>query len=287
MKGLFLGLTTLDICYLVGDYPDSNEKIVALEGSIVAGGPATNAAVAFSAMGNDSHLAAVVGKHPLSAPIKEDLTSQGVKLRDLQPHWPEPPPLSSIIVTRNQGDRAVVSLNATRCQAHPENAHWLDLENLQIILVDGHQLAVSEAILKETEGIPKVLDGGSWKPGLEKILPFIDYAICSSNFHPPGCQTREDTFTYLYNWGIKQIAITGGEKAIQYVDGETRNSITIPTAEVVDTSGAGDIFHGAFCHYILQENWVTALKKASLIAVFSCGFFSTRQWIKELQKNES
>jgi len=48
----------------------------------------------------------------------------------------------------------------------------------------------------------------------------------------------------------------------------------------VDTLGAGDIFHGAFCHFILQESWEDALGKAAEVASHSCRYFGTREWMK-------
>ncbi len=287
MRGLFLGLTTLDIIYLAANYPGSNEKMVALDGSIVAGGPATNAAVAFTALNDHATLASVIGNHPLGNLIETDLRGQGVNLIDLSPDWAEPPPLSSIIVTERQGDRSVISLNATRCRASGETASLLTLDDTNIILVDGHQILVSEVILQEAADIPVVLDGGSWKPGLEKILPYINYAICSENFQPPGCQNQEDIFHYFKTAGICQIAITRGENSIEYVDDKNRGSLSIVPVEVLDTLGAGDIFHGAFCHYILKASFIEALEKAAKIASFSCKFFGTRQWIKELNNHES
>ncbi|PMB30496.1 ribokinase, partial [Fischerella thermalis CCMEE 5319] len=51
----------------------------------------------------------------------------------------------------------------------------------------------------------------------------------------------------------------------------------------VDTLGAGDIFHGAFCHYVLRENFLDALASAAKIAAFSCQFFGTRRWMESFK----
>ncbi|TAG00060.1 MAG: sugar kinase, partial [Oscillatoriales cyanobacterium] len=57
--GLFLGLATLDLIYLASKPPGENQKVVAVDSTIAAGGPATNAAVAFSGLGNAAVLAGV------------------------------------------------------------------------------------------------------------------------------------------------------------------------------------------------------------------------------------
>jgi sugar/nucleoside kinase (ribokinase family) len=50
--------------------------------------------------------------------------------------------------------------------------------------------------------------------------------------------------------------------------------------KAVDTLGAGDIFHGAFCHYILQQDFPTALSNAAKVAARSCESFGTRLFFK-------
>ena len=56
-------------------------------------------------------------------------------------------------------------------------------------------------------------------------------------------------------------------------------SIDVPTVKIIDSLGAGDIFHGAFCHFILFKSFVEALTQASLIAAASCQAFGTRRWM--------
>ncbi len=138
----------------------------------------------------------------------------------------------------------------------------------------------------KANNIPVVIDGGSWKPGFDKLLPFVDYAICSANFHPPNCQTQEQVFTYLSEFGIPHIAITHGEQPIKYLIQETGTTgfVNVSKTTAVDTLGAGDIFHGAFCHYVLRENFLDALASAAKIAAFSCQFFGTRRWMRSLAK---
>jgi sugar/nucleoside kinase (ribokinase family) len=224
----------------------------------------------------------VVGTHPITHLIKSDLESHGVAIADLNPSSTQPPPVSSIIVTKATGDRAVISLNATKMQISSNQlAAELD-SGVDLVLIDGHQMTVGYAIaqLAKDNNIPIVIDGGSWKPGFEKILPLVDYAICSANFYPPGCSTSEDVIAYLAARGIPHIAITQGEKPIQYLSLGKSGQMLVPQINAVDTMGAGDVFHGAFCHYILQQNFTDALAAATKIASDSCQFFGTRRWMQ-------
>lgn len=280
-NGLFVGMVTLDLIYLSEKLPDTNQKLVASDYTVAAGGPATNAAVTFSYLGDRATLLGVLGTHPITHLIRGDLERYGVVITDLDPTTIEPPPVSSIIVTEATGDRAVISLNAKKIQASSDQLPADVASSINVVLIDGHQMAVGYAIaqLAKNQSIPVVIDGGSWKPGFEEILPFVDYAICSANFYPPGCSNSEEVIAYLAAIGVPHIAITQGEKFIQYSSLGTSGQIPVPQINTVDTLAAGDVFHGAFCHYILQQSFTDALAAATKIASHSCQFFGTRQWM--------
>jgi sugar/nucleoside kinase (ribokinase family) len=277
--GLFVGMTTLDFIYLASSILHPNQKLVAQDATTAAGGPATNAAVTFQYLENQSRLLSAIGQHPSTAMIRADLVE--LELWDLSPDRQESPPISSIIVTAATGDRAVISINATRFQA--EDFPAAVLEGVDIVLIDGHQMRVGAAIARQakTLGIPVVIDGGSWKSGFETVLPYVDYAICSANFLPPACVAVGEVFDFLEDFAIPYAAITQGDQPILYNDRGSLGQMAIVPIQAVDTLGAGDIFHGAFCHWILQVDFVTALGQAAAVAGRSCGYFGTRSWMRQ------
>jgi sugar/nucleoside kinase (ribokinase family) len=283
--GLFVGLTTLDLIYGVSRLPQPNEKQVATALETAAGGPATNAAVTFRHLGNSSKLMSAIGQHPTAALVRSDLETQQVELWDLAPERIDPPTLSSILVTERTGNRAVVSRNALDLQVLGSQVPPNALDGVDIVLIDGHQIEVSGAIAQAArqQNIPVILDGGSWKPELGRILPFVDYAICSANFWPPGCFEPSEVMEYLQKAiAAPQIAITHGGKPIQFCNQGQMGKILVPMIQPIDTLGAGDVFHGAFCHWILQTDFLTALSQASKIAALASQSFGTRQWLKKL-----
>jgi sugar/nucleoside kinase (ribokinase family) len=287
-NALFVGMVTLDLVYLSAKLPGNNQKVVASDYTVAAGGPATNAAVTFSYLGNQATILGVVGTHPITHLIRSDLESQGVAIADLDPTTTQPPPVSSIIVTQSTGDRAVISINATKSQASSNQVPAALDSGIDLVLIDGHQMTTGYAIAQfaKNNNIPVVIDGGSWKPGFEKILPFVDYAICSANFYPPTCSSFEEVIAYLAEAGIPHIAITQGEKPIQYFSRGVSGQMLVPSINAVDTMGAGDVFHGAFCHYILRQNFIESLAAATKIASHSCQFFGSRQWMEPNLKHK-
>ncbi|MEL6157974.1 MAG: PfkB family carbohydrate kinase [Cyanobacteria bacterium J06623_5] len=288
-RGLFVGVTTLDCIYQAAHPPAANEKVTATKSLIVAGGPATNAAVAFAQLGrnNQATLMSVIGSHSLASLIREDLQGQGVTLADLAADRLSPPPVSSIVVSAESGDRAVISRSAEDLQIDAGRiaASQLSEESLSgvdVVLVDGHQMAVSAQIAQwaKAQNIPVVVDAGSWKPQFETVLPLAAVVVASANFYPPGCQRADEVLAYLASLGVQRCAITRGAASIIFQDGDTSGEIEVPKVRAVDTLGAGDIFHGAFCHFYLTHSFEEALLKASRTASFACQHWGTRDWTK-------
>lgn len=250
-KGIFVGLSTIDIVYRVNELPKSDSKLQAQSQSVCLGGPATNAALTFAALGGQATLITVIGSHPMNQIIGDELKQQSVSVIDLNPDFSGIPTLSSVLVVPD-GHRAVVSANAERLIALRITVSPSRFDGVSVVLVDGHFMESCITIAREARarGIPVVMDGGSWKPGTENLLRLIDVAICSSDFLPPTCQREDDVIKFLKSHGIKQIAITKGDKPIRYVLNESIAEIPVPTVFVVDTLGAGDVFHGAFCAFL-------------------------------------
>lgn len=281
-SGLFVGLTTIDIVYQVDNPPRVDEKIVAHEQTVAAGGPATNAAVAFSFLGGRGLVHSVIGRHALSEIVVDDLRRQAVEIVDMAPEAVPTPSFSSVMVKAATGERSVVSVNAEKVQASLS----LDVDRIremQIVLVDGHQMeaGIAASRIARACGIPTVMDGGSWKAGSERLVGHIDYAICSERFLPPGCDSVEDSVRYLKEHQVPFIAVTNGSHPIRYWTLDNEGEIPIPTIAAVDTLGAGDFLHGAFAFYMTRENaeFVHALAQASRVASYSCRYFGTRAWM--------
>ena len=277
MRGLFVGLMTLDCIYQAQRPPQANEKLVAASAMMTAGGPVTNAAVAFAALGGQATVMVSVGQHPVTTLLREDMAQVGVNIQDLTPERQEPPPMSSIVVSKASGERAVISRNAVGLQVDPQAMDLVDLTGIDVVLLDGHQMALGQQIAKAAQplGIPVVVDAGSWKLGFDQVLALATVVIASANFKPPHDQ---DALTYLQALGIPHIAITHGERPIVFSDQRQMGELPVPTTTVVDTLGAGDIFHGVFC-YAWAGDFPRALAEAARVASFSCRSFGTRTWI--------
>ena len=182
--------------------------------------------------------------------MRADLQHAGVRLIDAAETDDSPPSLSSILVTQGTGDRCVVSRNAAdRALAPPPDLAAL-VDEAHAILVDGHHpaLAVAAAQAARERRRLCILDAGSWKPVTADLLPYVDIAVCSADFRPPGGTTLE----YLLDSGVPWAVITDGPRPVRWASRThgIQPDIPVPVTEVADTLGAGDVFHGAFTHAI-------------------------------------
>lgn len=281
---LFVGLSTIDIVYRVDRFPDANTKVAAQRQSVYAGGPAANAAIACAHLGGSATLVSAVGRHALAGVVREELTRFSVQLIDLNPDFDDVPAISSISVDR-AGNRSVVSANAMRIPIPPVTVDYDLCRRARIVMVDGHHMQACRvwATAARAAGLPVVLDGGSWKSGTEELLKNIDTAICSADFMPPGCRSANDVVRYLKEVGVANIAITNGAAPIRVLAGESAASIPVPKVEAVDTTGGGDILHGAYCYYASQGlGFMDGLSKAARIASESCRYAGTREWMRHV-----
>ncbi len=279
---LFFGLLTLDLQYFVSTLPGPNDKIRAEDALIDIGGPATNAAATCSHLGSEVTLLSALGQSPLASFFLQKLEEHGVRFRDLTPDRVSLPPVASIY-TLPDGQRSVVV--AKKAFAPNFSADlWVPLDGeFSALLLDGSfmPLAQKAAQWARSRNIPVVLDGGSWKEGTEDLLPWVDYAICSEDFKVPG---GEDVLAYLADRGVAYRAISKGGEAIVFEDHGQSGEIEVPRVKVVDTLGAGDVLHGAFCHFLAkEESFAMTLRSAAEVASYSCQFRGAKSWMDHLR----
>jgi sugar/nucleoside kinase (ribokinase family) len=285
-KGAFVGLATLDLVYRLDAAPKANSKNVVEDRGTFAGGPATNAAVAFAALGGEARLTTAIGRHSLGNLIWNDLDRQGVSLVDLIPDFDGLPSVAAVMVSPG-GDRLAASTAANLLPPRGLDFDALGDPLPEVLLVDGHLLDECIVASKHARqaGVTVVLDGGSWKPGLERLIAEVDIAICGEDCTPPGCEGPDDVFAFLRALGPRRNAITRGEKTILADDWGVRGEVAVAAIEAVDTLGSGDIFHGAFCYYfaLRQGAFLEQLESAAAVATLSAKSFGTREWIDALR----
>ncbi len=281
IRGLFIGLTTIDIQYYVDEFPNPNTKVKTHPPTIFVGGPSANAAVAFARLNGQADLLTAVGENPFSSIVKSDFEAYGVQYIDACGNQEFKPVIASVVTSVN-GDRTIFSHNPPQLDVDCDVCKWFDLVQPDAVMLDGFypEFTVKCAQEANRRGISVIIDGGSWKPQYTAILPYTTAAILSADFCPPGCKNYDDVFQFVAKSGVKRIAISRGAQSILVQENEKRSQIEVEKVKVVDTLGAGDFLHGAFCFYFHQKNdFTVALQLAAQISSKSCCFKGTRQWL--------
>jgi sugar/nucleoside kinase (ribokinase family) len=279
---IFVGLSTIDVIYSVDKFPKANEKVAARSQEVYVGGPATNACIAFAHLGGKAGLVTAVGKHPLGGMVREESARYGIQLIDLNAQFAGVPPVSSVTVAKS-GQRNVVSANAIRVPTPEAMVDHHALDSAKMVLVDGHYMQACQAWAAAARALrkPVVFDGGSWKEGSDELLKSVTTAICSADFQPPGSKSSQQVVEYLRARGVTNIAVTHGGEPIEFVSGMTEGTLRVPQVDVTDTTGAGDVLHGAYCYYAsLGHGFIEALSEAAEIAAESCRHEGTRAWME-------
>lgn len=264
MRVACCGLTTLDVVQYADRFPRPDEKIQATSTRVEFGGPAANAAFTAVAQGTSATLLSAVGSGSIGHLVRGQLEAAGIDLIDLAADdWQAP--VSSVLVTGDR--RCVVSMNASLATTLPlpDDA----LNGGCALLVDGHHLELCVAAAQRARAldIPVLLDGGSWKPGMEELLPWVDAAVLSADFQSPE----------PIEWGDRPVAVSRGAEPIEFGD----RRIPVPVVPVADTVGAGDVLHGALLVHMARnglEDFEGGLRFAASVASDSCRYAGAHEW---------
>lgn len=241
-----VGCLTLDVQHVVERVPERNEKTVGLGQRVTFGGPAANAAATAAALGAGAHLVAPFGRCPVTAFVAAALSAAGVRWVDPSGALDNPSPVSSLLVDRASGERAVVSGGVMSVPAGATVPAGL-VADADAVLLDGHAMTLARQAARQARarGIPVVLDGGSHKPGLADLLPEVDLAILSGDFVAPG---GGDPLAWAHRCGARHVARSDGPHEVAVLAEGRRFAVPVPAVpakRVVDTVGAGDVLHGA------------------------------------------
>ena len=287
---LFLGRTTLDVLYWLDKLPEEDTKTYARELRAAAGGPALNAAITQSLLGGEAMLVSAVGGGPWAAQVRAELEDHGVALLDLAAGTAYETPLCIVLVNAANSTRTIVNPPISTVPLPPLAAAWETAVPKAwgavspVVLTDGFFLPETLPLLSacRAAGAAICLDGGSWKPGTNELVPLLSVAICSERFtvpgHPPG---PDAIFAFFAAQGVYYVAVTRGKRSILASDRGRRFEIEVAEVAAKDTLGAGDVLHGAFCHYFaIEPDFAPALRKASAIATQSCLSLGLKEWAK-------
>ena len=271
----------MDVMALVEDFPGPDGKTKATSNELLPGGSALNAAVTFAHLGGSAMLATSLGSPALMREfVVDDLNSSGVDHCDVCDDPAYSIPISTVVSTRAQGTRMIVNGAQDEC-TQLKDCTGLFNDSFDLIQLDQYEypfVKQHQDPIRAFKG-PVILDGGSWKDWSPEFLALADIPVVSEVFCNDGPQSFAEMCTEM---GFSRWAITRGARGVLWRDGAKSGEIPAVKVSAIDTLGAGDIFHGAFCHAFAQNGaFVEALDFANRIAAKSCESPGTRSWMND------
>jgi sulfofructose kinase len=252
-----LGLNATDTVILVRDFPalGGKERVTAL--SRQAGGQIATALVTCQRLGLKTRYIGKVGDDDAGQYQFESLRSEGVDMSRVRVAPGTPNQFGHIIVDQATGERTVFWDRDSRLAITPNELSREAVEGSRSLHLDGCDVdaCVLAAQWARQAGIPVIADLDTVYKQVESLFPYIDYLLASANFLP-SATGQDDPFLVLEHmareYRIKVPGMTlGRDGALVYSEGRFIYSPGF-VVETVDTTGAGDVFHGAFIFGLLR-----------------------------------
>lgn len=266
---LCVGHASYDLIFSVNQHPGADEKIVAESLLSCGGGPAANAAVCIAKLGLTSAFAGYLGHDIYGDKHYQELNDYGVNTK-LIIRGASPTPLSTIIV-KPDGKRCLINYKGDT-QALASNALNFSNVSAKVVLFDGHEPYISLPLAEKARQskIPTVLDAGSVHEGTLALMNHVDYLICSEKFASQYAGNEHQALSQLAKLA-PVVIITLGERGLIWQRGNEQGTLPAYPITAIDTTGAGDAFHGAFAAALAAGmDWQTQLQYASAAGALCC-----------------
>lgn len=283
-----VGLNATDTLILLPRFPSYGGKVPFEREVLSPGGQVASAMVTCAKLGLRAKYIGTLGDDQRGAVQLESLRASGVNLDDIEVRLDCPNQSAYILIDQTSGERTVLWHREECLRIDPSSLAPEKIACARLLHIDGHDSpAVSRAAeIARRHQIPVSVDVDTIYPGFEQVLPNVDYLIASSEF--PSRWTREpDPFRALAmiqdEYRMRVAAMTlGADGSLARVEGRF---IYTPgwVVDCVDTTGAGDVFHGAFCYAVIESMPVReALEFANAMAALNCTALGARGHIASL-----
>jgi sugar/nucleoside kinase (ribokinase family) len=250
-----VGLNATDTLIPLADYPARGSKVEFRGATVMPGGQTATTVVACQSWGMSTRYVGKLGDDDAARLHREAFVRAGVEARLIEVSEAASP--QSLIIVDGGGERTVLCRKDERLILQPEDLERAWIENARALHVDGYDTAAATlaAGWARAAGIPVIADLDEMYPGVERLIESVDYLIVSRDF-PSRLMKEKDLEKALrgmqLRYGCVLTAATLGEDGVLAWNGARllhRSAYHVP---VVDTTGAGDVFHAGFIYGLLQ-----------------------------------
>ncbi|MDC7226271.1 MAG: PfkB family carbohydrate kinase [Spirochaetales bacterium] len=278
------GHAAYDLNFMMDEFPIEDRKYRIDELVQTGGGPASNAATLVAQWGAAAAFAGMIGDDIYGRLIIEELKASKVDTSLVCMDGKKSTPLSAVIVNTKNGSRTLLNRRNENDQPAVTKNLLRKLEKMQpkVLHFDGHALELSLKMMEMFPEAKVVVDAGSYREATDRLCSAADYAVCSKRFAEvctgiddiENEDGRQRCIELLGERFPGHVIVTLGAGGLFYDRRSSDKTLAVSmpayNVEAVDSTGAGDIFHGAFSFgllngYSFNEN----LKLASAAAALS------------------
>jgi sulfofructose kinase len=285
-----VGLNATDTVIALPNYPAPGSKVEYRSANVLPGGQVATTVVACQHWGMRTRYVGKLGDDDAARLHRDAFAHAGVEAQLITVSGGASP--QSMILVDGAGERTVLCRRDERLALVPGDLDRNWIVNARALHVDGFDTAAATvaASWARGAGVPVVADLDELYPGVEELLEKVDYLIVSRDF-PCRLMAENDLEEALFRMQLRYrsrlTAATLGQDGVLAWDGKQFHHSSAYCVPVVDTTGAGDIFHAGFIYGLLQ-NWTLQrqLDFACAAAALNCIAVGARGGIQKLETIE-
>lgn len=286
-----LGYSNVDYLGVIPNMPELDTKMLLEEFSRQGGGPAATATVTAARLGAMTAFVGQIGDDDLGEFMIHELGREGVDTSHIIRCEGASSQFSFIMVDRASGKRTILWTRSNVPSLEPSQLDRDFITSCKVLHLDRHEIPAGIQAAKwvrEAGGVVS-LDTGTFTPEVEELLPLVDVLIASYGFALDATNEANPADAARTLLGDRRIAgVTWGENGSWFTTSDG-DEFHMPAFEVdvVDTTGAGDVFHGAFA-FGLAKGWDArcCARFATAVAALKCTKLGGRAGIPSLEQVE-
>ncbi len=289
-----VGLNATDTLILVSHFPAYAGKELIQQEILSPGGQVASALVTAAKLGLRVKYIGTVGDDERGRVQLSSLRETGINLDDVEIRVECPNQTAYIIIDQSTGERTVFWSRPDCLRLEPSSIAPEKIAGARMLHIDGHDTPAVEKAAKIARemGIPVSVDIDTIYHGFERVLECVDYLVASSEF-PAQWTSERDPFRALEliqnEYKMRVAAMTlGAHGALARVAGEGFVYSPAFVVNCVDTTGAGDVFHGAFCYAVLKGMPMRdTLEFSNAMAALNCTRIGARGGIATIEEAQT
>jgi ribokinase len=292
IKVIGLGQASLDYLGRIPFFPAEDEKTELIDLHMQCGGPASTALVTLSRFGINTSFIGSISDDMFGIEILKGLKKEGIDTTYLKITEGYTSQVAFIAISETSGKRNIFWRRGTAPFLKPDEINLNPFKDAEILHLDGLMIDASIEAAKQAKklGIKIVYDAGTMRQGSIELAKIVDVLIASEKFAEPvlesnGLKGPEKAIKALMEICPGDIVITLGEKgSIGHFHGRIVYQEAF-SVKAVDTTGAGDVYHGAYIYGLLQD-WPMpeCMRFASVTAALKCRRIGAQKGIPSLNE---